>query len=103
MSYKKVPFMELMLSAIRLIARCLTCQPRLNDCGLFICESVWLPDCSPISCFYNIFTLLCTSIVLPWVVCHFLHGVLPSSLPDNLLINCVLSVIDIVVDGPIYI
>ena len=76
----------------------------LNECGLFICESVWLPDCSPISCFYNIFALLCTNIVLPWVVYCFLYGVLPPSLWDIfwMLFNmCVLNVIAIAVDRPV--
>ena len=77
---------------------------RLNECGLFICESVWLPDCSPISCFHNIFTLLFTNIVLPWIVYCFLHGVLPPCLWDIfwLLFNmCVLNVIAIAVVGPV--
>ena len=74
-------------------------------CGLLICESIWHPDCSPISCLYYIFTLLCPIIVHPCVNYCFLH-VLPISLQIVfwlLLIMCTLIVIAIALDGPVWI
>ena len=41
-------------------SQCPTCQPCKHWCSLLIHESIWLPDCSPISCLDNVFTFLYT-------------------------------------------
>ena len=45
-----------------------------DRCGLFIWESIWLPDCSLILCFYTVSPcciLLLSSIVLVTILCMF--------------------------------
>ena len=61
---------------------------RQDKCGLFICESVWLPDCSSIPCFYTVFTLLVFIIVLHCVIYCSLY--VSSLLSCGLLFGCCL-------------
>ena len=75
------------------ISQCLTCQLGKHWCGLLICESIWLPYHSPISCLDNVspfcILLLSTLVSLKFFVC----------IPAHFLVDVFLSVVHHVCSG----
>ena len=72
-----------------------------DKCDLLIGDSIWLPDCSSIPCFYTVFTLLYFIIILPFVIYCYLYVFLPIFLKIFLwllFVMCTLSVNDIALD-----
>ena len=78
----------------------LTCWLGKHWCDLLLCESIWLPDSSPIPCLENLLTFLYTIIVYPCPTSYFLYMFLSTPMWivfSSLFTMCTLAVIITVV------